>query len=244
MNKKFEKIYKPDLDLWGLPQKYKGIDFYPIKLKDSETQQLFYDIFQFPKKYHQDRNILKMSYLKYLLYIVGGSISKNKNEDLSEKLIDFLEIVTRQDDIGYQTSVMRTEGKVLDMMDDSTIEILINGTSFTEQDFDIIRAIILKQNGSSIEYVESYDPSLEKLLDFDHNDYGDVTFEDQILTFITLNNLSIHDIYDYTLYQFKKHFIRSVLLLDYSLYGPLEISGQITSKSGKISSRLYEISTP
>jgi hypothetical protein len=230
MDKKLDKIYNKDLDVWGLPQRYKEVDFYPILLSDVYTQNLFYKIFQYPKNYIPDKQILKMSYLKYLLYIIQASIDIHAS-DMQDNLIEILKKITRRNKIEYNTIQIDSNGE--DFFDNLIIEIIIDDIRFTEQDFDIIRGIILQQNGLTIEYIEEFDPSLEKLLAFTNRGSLDVTLEDEIIIFATLNNLSIDSIKNYTIYQFKKHFVRSVFLLDYTIYSPLEISGQIKSKSGE-----------
>lgn len=229
MDKRLDRFYKKDLDIWGLPQIYKEIKFYPILLVDVYIQELFYKIFQYPKNYIPDKKILKMSYLKYLLYVVQGSIDINGSQ-ITDGLLEFLKYITREDNIEYRYFYLDDND---DFFDGLKVEIIINGKIFTEQDFDIIRGIVLQQNGLSIEYVEEFDPSLEKLLIYAHNGMENITFEDQIYVFATLNHISIDAIKNYTLYQFKKHFVRSVLFLDYTLYNPLEVSGQIKSKTGE-----------
>jgi hypothetical protein len=228
MDKRLEKIYKTDLDIWGLPQVYKEVKFYPIKLVDVYAQELFYKIFQYPKNYIPEKKILKMSYLKYLLYIVQGSVDIDGSQ-ISNGLLEFLKYVTKEDDIKYNYFYNNGE----DFFENLILEVIIGGKKFTEQDFDIIRGIILQQNGLSIEYVEEFDPSLEKLLAYSHAGASDMTLEDQICTFATMNQMPINAVENYTLYQFKKHFIRSAMFIDYTLFSPLETSGQIKSKTGE-----------
>lgn len=228
MDKKLESIYKKDLDIWGLPQTYKEIKFYPILLVDVYAQELFYKIFQYPKNYIPDKKILKMSYLKYLLYVIQGSLEITGTQ-IPDSLLEFLKYVTREKNVEYRYLYLDNE----DFFDGLKLEIVINNKIFTEQDFDVIRGIVLQQNGLSVEYIEEFDPSLEKLIPYINNDVKDMTLEDQICIFATMNQLPISAIKDYTLYQFKRHFIRSAMFLDYQLYSPLEVSGQIKSKSGE-----------
>ena len=63
----YEK-YDTTLDIWGEPQEYRGIKFYPIKLKELKYQRLMYGLFGYPKNYIPDKTILKLSYLKFLFY--------------------------------------------------------------------------------------------------------------------------------------------------------------------------------
>jgi hypothetical protein len=89
----------------------------------------------------------------------------------------------------------------------------------------------LEQNGSSIEYVESYQPSLEKKLEFMNRGNSDVDFKDEISSFCALTGLPEVDVGEKTLYQFKSRVEREMLLKDYELFKPLEFSGQISSKN-------------
>jgi len=51
----------------ALKEDIKDTFFYPIKIIDGVSHNLFYKVFQFPKNYIPDRDILRASYLKYLI---------------------------------------------------------------------------------------------------------------------------------------------------------------------------------
>ena len=57
MNENVRAIYNPSSDIWGLPQVYKTISFYPIKVKDQIEQNLLYKIFAQPKQYINKKEI-------------------------------------------------------------------------------------------------------------------------------------------------------------------------------------------
>ena len=61
MNENVRAIYNPSSDIWGLPQTYKTIKFYPIKVHDQDKQDLFYRIFAQPKSYINKKEIVKLS---------------------------------------------------------------------------------------------------------------------------------------------------------------------------------------
>ena len=222
MRKITKKFYNNKNDMFGLPQIYKGVEFYPIKLKDFEAQSLYYKIFQYPKDFISQKEIIKASYLKFLLIYINSQWSKDLGESLDVSLIRFLEIITKHDDdvyIGFSDVSLE-------------ISIKIGVTVFTEQEFEVIREIILNQNGSSVEYVEEYHPELEKVLQYSSRKFSNLSLEDEIWAFCSIMHKTIHEIEDYTLYQFNKHFERLILSYNHNLYSPLEISGQIKSKNG------------
>lgn len=229
MDEKLKKIYVREKDIWGLPQVYKGVEFFPIKLKEVDFQTLFYRIFQYPKNYVSNKQILKMSYLKYLLYVIDYNKNGDKRE-ISEGLLNFLKYCTRSSDVEYISEYLNNPD--FDFIENVVVKIKIDDKIFTEQDFDIIREIVLQQNGLSIEYVESFNPEFEELLTFIGGELKNTTLEDEIFSFASLMNKTIKEIEDYTLYQFKKHLHRLMFVTDYKLYNPLEVSGQIKSKTG------------
>lgn len=240
MDNQLKKVYIKENDFWGLPQTFKSIKFYPLKLKDVEAINLFYKIFQYPKNYIADKKILKLSYLKYLTYVVQYSVNSGGKE-ISNGLLKYLKMCTKQENVEYIYDTSNFDGENLDGL---IMRIKIGEQEFNETDFDIIRGIILEQNGLSIDYVESFNPELEEFLAYTGGELKDTDFEDQVFTFASLMNKTVNEVGEYTLYQFKKHFSRLVHILDYQLYSPLEISGQIKSKSGGKIVKHYMIHLP
>jgi hypothetical protein len=247
MNDEFEKIYVHQNDIWGYPQVYKEIEFHPIRLHDAKAQDLFYRIFQYPKNFIGEKQFVKMSYLKYLVYWMQATVDdpERKNyvglyeypagQKIAMGLLDFLKYSTKIDDIDYQMIALNSPVKEGDLpLSNTVLNIRIGKKVFSEEDFDIIRAIILEQNGVGVEYIESFNPELERFLNYENSKLGKgLSVEDQVFVYCALMKKNIDDLKGMTLYQFKKIFARLMLLLDYELYSPLEVSGQIKSKSGK-----------
>ena len=50
MNDEVKKIYNPANDIFGYPQNYKNVEFYPLLVKDLEYIGLFNIIFTYPKQ--------------------------------------------------------------------------------------------------------------------------------------------------------------------------------------------------
>ena len=223
MNNQVNQIYKPENDIFGLPQIYKDISFYPIKVNQFDLKEKLYQLFFQPKNYIPDRTILRMSYLKFILYVIQENI---KGQSMLQDLLEFLSEITQTKDIDLKYEEHPENEEVFDKI---SLYILINGVVFDELEFENIREIVLEQNGSSIEYVESYDPSLEDSLKFMNMD-NDTDFKDEFYGFCVLTGLSEIDTGNLSLYQFKNRFEREMMLLSYTIFKPLEVSGQISSK--------------
>jgi hypothetical protein len=223
MNNQVSQIYKPENDIFGLPQIYKGVSFYPVKINQFELKKKLYRLFFQPKNYILDRTILRMTYLKFILYILQ---EKSSEINLLKDLLEFLSETTKTKDIELKYKEYPDNP---DPFDQFSLHIFINGIEFNEQEFDNIREIVLEQNGSSIEYVESYDPDLEnRLFLMNRGNYTDL--KDEIYSFCCLTGLLENDVGNLTLYQFKNRFEREMMVLVYKYFKPLEVSGQISSK--------------
>jgi len=229
MNPNVKPYYDEYNDLWGLPQTYKNIKFYPIKLADTKFYTLFHKLFTYPKNYIPDKNILKMGYLKYLLYVIQNAINPDGDE-LSGDIIEFLNYITKRDD----TNITWETNDNFEGLDKIAFKIIINGVNLDENDFDNIREIVLEQNGLSIEYIEGYNPGLEEKLNFVMKDSNSINLQDEIFTFCAFMSVNINAIKSYTIYQFRKLMERIAIIKEYDIYKPLEVSGQIKLKNGEI----------
>lgn len=202
MNKKLSKTYNKNNDIFGLPQEYRGIKFYPLKIYEEEYVKTFNKLFSYPQVAISLDNpaILKMSYLKFLIYILPYILGENtKNETFELELKEFLAYVTQTDIEDIEFSSRNKDAPVENLV----ISLFIGEEIFTEADFSNIREIILQQNGSSVEYVESYRPKLEKDLQFALRNVEKYSYGDQIFTFAALLKRTIDEIKDCTLFQMK-----------------------------------------
>ena len=234
MNKNVEKIYDKSNDIFALPQSYKGIEFYPIKVKQVKLKKLMYNLFAVPKNYIPEKKILKMSYIKFLFYVVQPKYNSSKKEvDLQDDIIFFLKEITKKDDVVYEYENVDRIKDVDDIIEFLKINIVIDGIRFNEQEFENIREIVLEQNGSSVEYVEEYLPDLEEKLSFMTKSFAELDLKDEVYIFVSLTGLSEEEVGEKTLYQFKNRLEREILLKDYELFKPLEMSGQISSKTNE-----------
>jgi len=226
MNSSLEKIYKRENDIWGLPQTYKGVKIHPIKIKDVEYQELFNKIFTYPKNYIADKDIIKMTYMKYFVLIVSRSLGESANDLLTR----FFSYVFKDENVFFEIRIPR----IVKSYKDISLKWGVRDIDFDDIDFDKIREIILEQNGLSLDYIESYMPDLEDALDFFNSKASLISYGDEILVFCSLAGKTINEISDYTVFQFQAHLRRLILLEDYRIYKPLVDSGQITLKSGEV----------
>jgi hypothetical protein len=232
MNNNLQKNYKQINDILGLPQEYNGIKFYPIKVGEIDYKISLYHLFHWPKNYVPDVDIIKMSYIKYLMYAIEPSLKeKEPDVDIEKEFINFISHITHLEPskVSFGSKENPTSRGNFDKY---LIYLFIDGIQFSELDIDNIREIILEQNGSSIEWIEDYKPDLEERLNV-FNSGNNIDLKDTIYSFCALTNLSEKEACEKTLFQFSARLEREMRLKDYQAFKPLEISGQVTAKNKK-----------
>ena len=224
MNNFVASIYQPDKDIFGEPQEYKGIKFYPIKINQIKLKKLLYKLFFQPKNYIPQKEILKMSYFRFMMiYII--------RDNLSNDLIEFISGITKIDkEKIYITIVQHPENE--NELDKIMLYLYIDGVEFDELEFDNLREILIEQNGSSIEWVESFDVSLEQKMDFMNRGSSNIDLKDEIFSFCAITKMSEVEAGEKTLYQFKNRLEREMMMKDYDNFKIAELTGEVKSKSG------------
>jgi hypothetical protein len=194
-----DQKYDDRIDIFKDPQEYRGIKFYPLKIMDYEYTDSLYRLFGYPKKYFSMRDpvIYKMTYLKFLLITIQQSDPYFKDVDVGEELIDFLKYITKKNNIFLDIT------GTLENINTFDYKIIIDGVSFSANDFDTIREIVLRQNGISVEYIEAYDDRLEESLRFLHRGKPSYTFKDKVFSFAVLVGKTIDEIKNCTLYEME-----------------------------------------
>jgi hypothetical protein len=227
MNNFVANIYQPDKDIFGEPQQYKGVKFYPIKIKQTKLKKLLYKLFFQPKNYIPQREILKMSYFKFLVYVIQGNLEENITNDL----IEFISIITKVDK--EKISIKTTEHpENIELFDKIMLHLYVDGIEFNELEFDNLREILIEQNGSSIEWVESFDKTLEQKMDFINRGNINIDLKDEIFSFCAITKISEIEAGEKTLYQFKNRLEREMMMKDYDNFKVAELTGEVKSKSG------------
>jgi hypothetical protein len=218
------ETYDEFKDILGEPQEYKGLKIFPIKIKDMKYQTLIGQIMMIPKNSIPDKDILKMSYLYFLMTVVASMKERKSEDELENNLKELLSHITRKEvNIEYKITKFKSEDKI-------NYILKIGNVAISEEEFDDIREIVLKQSGFSIEYVNEYNPELERKMSLIPSPIENMTLSDQIFSFCVLTGKNPLEIADYTIYQMQGMMERIVILMDYKLYKPLEASGQITIK--------------
>lgn len=250
----FEKYYDADKNVWGEPQVYKGTLFYPLMIYQQKEFDVIYRLFTVCKEQIQDSNIAKMSYLKFIICILSQLYQSNTVREL----LDFLKIITKSDSImildnqsdedkeaisdflfllSGQDCIkddVHYEFYTLDQLKKLKFYIKINDKQFGEQDFEVIREIILKQHNLDLDYIRQYDPTLEENLKVLYKGNA-ATFEEQVFSLGAVMHLPFYEIKDrYTIYQFHKTIERLKIAEDYQILKGLESAGFIKYKKGDV----------
>lgn len=258
MNDFVLQYYDVENNIDGSPQLYKDIYIFPLFLKDFKYYTKLNTYFTLAKHYIPDKEILKMSMLKFILYIYQQEMNfqlrqSNINIINAEKdIIELLKYIIKPKegilkDIVFSYDLRNKDDNIINNYKDLNLKLKINiciviqinneenVLLLNEQDFDNIREIILEQNGISIEYINQFDPTLEENLIFFYRTTPSATFEDQIFSFGEIMKMHPKEIRDnFTFYQFKKYIDRINIRMNYELFKPLENSGQISVKNGTI----------
>ena len=148
MNTIIDEIYDKSNDIWGYPQTYKNIKFYPLKIAEEEYIKLYNKLLAYPQIAVSLENpkVYKMSYLKFLVYILPYIMGPNPaNESFKEELKELLAHITQIDIENIEISVRNQDAQ----LEGFIMTLYIDEEIFTESDFSNIRDIILRQNGSS-----------------------------------------------------------------------------------------------
>ena len=233
MNEDLSKSYIGSNDIFGLPQTYKGLEFYPVKIKDMKYYTSFYNLFTYPKNFVADKDVIKMSYLRFIIAISADKASRDKT---IKDIENFFKYVTRRQKVKIETRIADSNREY--SVENSIAYVVIDDVEISEWEFEELREIVLEQNGSSIEYVNQYHPELEQKLMRSHGN-SDIDFADQIFTLSILLHKNPEEIGEYTIYQLQNIFDRMITLKQFDLYQPLLATGEIKMQGGELKHYLY-----
>jgi hypothetical protein len=222
MNKYVSQFYESGNDIFGEPQEYKKIKFYPIKIKDKKYVDLFYNLFTYPKNSLSDIQVIMMTYLKFLL------LSKIY-PDIEKNILLFMQHITKSANVRIESAPLNPKSQYY--AEQLSIRMMIDEIEITESEFEDVREIILEQNGLSIDYVNEYDQDLEGFL-MAFSSFNKIDYADEIFTLSALFHKSPSEIGEYTLYQMQNMMNRISVIKQYDILKPLEVSGAIKMKAG------------
>lgn len=219
-------VYNELSDAFGEPQIYKGVKFYPIKLADEATLNLIYEVLSYNKNKIADVDIIRASYLKFVVYYMTNPTEEDFRNSLLYKTQELLSILTKQDVYIEVKSLVDSPSKDSDFI----INVHIGDTIINETEFEKVREIILLQANTSVEYIESYDEDLEQKVGAIKSDSKPPTLAERIFILSVGLKMPIEQIKNLTYYQFCKYMERLDLKIEHDLYKPLLVSGQISFK--------------
>ena len=240
--------YNAMADVFGQPQCYKGIYFYPIKLKDKLTSGLYDSILNLSRSQMYDMNGIEvlereiklpwiMVYLtEFQKYLDVGGFGCMLNLKLLFQHIckiddpKDIKIGFAERDYLYNCNTCADKEFILEFRktrEENGIEkdVFIQ---FDAYDFNEIRSLILCQNGTDVRYVDAWNKSLEKYqrdnIDLEmkkNKTSGDELFANSIVTYKELSHSSYEEISEMTLYQFNKGNEKAVQINDYAITLPI-----------------------
>ena len=173
----------------GLPQYLKGIPVYPVKMKDALA---FYDsvvILNLDKNKTDDVEILKMSYLKYLLLLCA-------HEEFLGKFTTLLKLIFRTEDISIEQN---EKGKFF---------LVVDGCRrLSEFDFNNLKVVIAEQNMIGLDD-ENMNPELKQALKEAEEFYSKrgnkpAPFSQRVLAYEYEMKKDLEEIMNMTIYHFN-----------------------------------------
>ncbi len=196
-------------DVWGDPYNLKGVDIYPIRMRDCKEFYKYITCLTLEKNKSQDIQILRMSYLHFLFFI--GLCAKDENGKDFQYLIQYLENLL---DLVFRT-------KINFYFDDDKIFIIVNDIKLNESHFEKIRKIILKQNLIPI-CEDNLDPEIERALkeaeEFLSVRNNPPTFSENVVSYHVATGIPYKEIKEETIFEFRKGMERLDLMKTWEVY--------------------------
>lgn len=223
-------------NVWGKPTYYKDIPIYPVRMEDAE---LFYKLatsLNIPKSTIQDPEIIKMSYIKFLIFMPN---IEPAFEDVLIRFVTLLKMVFRAETVRFEVNEKQRISVIID-----------EKLSFRETEFPKIRAIIAEKNLIKLEDEEYINPEFRKKLkeaeEFMAKKAGEVTPLDQrVIAYKCVMKSTYEEIRNMTIYQFTKELERIAHIKESESLKQAVYSGMISMKeNAKIPSWMGIIKPP
>ena len=220
-----EEIYKNYYEelTFDDPIDYKGLLLYPVSIRKINKFLQSSSVIRIQKEYIPDKEIIKMSYLKFLM----TNIDKEKEEYGESLTFDLLAlcfmICMRIEEISIR----------LFIDEDSKAKLILNGVEIDENEFDYLRKLILYQNLPNYDD-ELMNPDLKN--DLEQADKikngGEETedFEHLIANLVIGTGMNIDDVKNLPIRKF--YIIGQVMdrKLHYSIYKQASVGGFVEFK--------------
>lgn len=217
--------------LWDEYLTYKGIRLYPFKMRDYRLFDNLIKVLLFDKNSIPDPEIIKMSYLKFVFFVLPVLVNENEKplcSNAREKLVQLLDYVLKEQ--VFEFDIDDNGNIFIYVATDKGVVVL------REHDFDKIKNLIFIQNAIPIED-DNLHPDLKKEIQENlkylakKHGYIDGNIEDQVVAYkCEMKFDSYEPIKNMTIYQFRKELARLDLILDYKINKTAEMSGFVTFK--------------
>ena len=214
--------------LWNDYQTYKGIKIYHFLMSDYNLFEDLISVLLFNKNSLGEVEIIKMSYLKFILYVLPSVVNEKGGKtypNIVKKTEQLLNYIFK--DQTYQLTIDE-KGKLF--LNVTTADGVV---SLSERDFDKLKNLILEQN--AIPTIDSkLHPDLQKELEENMKFLAKMqggkegTIEEQVISYkCKMQFESYKPIKEMTIYQFRKEMARWDLITDYQIYKTAEMSGMV-----------------
>lgn len=213
-------------DIWGDPKEYKGVKLYPVKMKEAVRFYSSIGCLMINKNESDDFNIIRMSYLEFLFFLVDNT----RNIDMLVKLQILLTLVFQEQSFTFDRDSNKRWNLIVKTKDNEDKEVVVK---LTTADFEKIKTIILKQN-----MVETNEDLLtlpekirEKVLKAKElTSKGEVmSLESQILSLACMINqpMNIGAIKGMTIYQFMRSIQKYSIIEDSRTVRQAQATGMV-----------------
>ena len=211
--------------LYSTPFIYKGVAVYPVLMKDILSFQIYSQAITVRKNSRfSDKNIIKMPYLNFLVYVssnpeVGEHYEMSNLSNYYSYVLFLLQMVCRDNTIKFNKL---------------TYEIFIDEMLVTPEIFDDLRRIIIIQNDIDFDIDEFLNYDTEKRLSKVQNDLNKnadkITMEDYIDSLCVVLHLTEKEVMNMTIRKFWRFMKRVNLHENYMIMKTGECSGMVSFK--------------
>lgn len=220
------------------------LKIYPILLKDRYIYNIMNTLLAYPKHISKRKEILKSSYLKFMLnYMLVGDKKEEITYEDKNRVRSLLSILLAY---CFKIDIRKIYIDINSKSGVCTIELYNGAIIINETQFNKIRSIILDMNGISLRSINEYNEKLEEDLKVwrkINKIAQDLTDEDLFFSLCIAMHKSPTELKnELTFYEFKQLTSRIARFVNYNIYKPLEASGQIKYKNnGKTEDWIYHI---
>jgi hypothetical protein len=182
-------------------------------MKDIELFHSCIDCLIIEKNKVKDKKILKMSYMKFLVFLIYGQ-STNEEKDIQNM---WLYKVNKLFSLIFQEQ----KWEFRENTETNCIYLYVNDIQINDLDFDNVRKLVCKQNLIRLEE-EILDEEMEEALksaeEFMRKRNNPATLEENIVAYRCAFHESYENIKNLTIYQFNKDLERMSILKSWEIY--------------------------